>query len=38
MYALAYYKFPPSRQAGFVIAFLACAALMAGTVVGLLLH
>ena len=38
VYALAYYAFPPSRAPGYLISLLACAALMAGTALGLLLH
>jgi len=38
VYALAYYKFPPSRATGYLISLIACAGLMGGTVVGLLLR
>lgn len=38
MYALAYYKDPPKREAGYVTSLVACVLLMAGTAVGILLH
>jgi glutathione S-transferase len=37
LYALGYYKDPAKREAGFVIGMLACAALIGGTVWGLVL-
>jgi glutathione S-transferase len=38
LYALGYYRDPGKREAGFVIGMLACGALAAGAVVGLLLQ
>ena len=38
VYALAYYRSPPSRAAGYLISLAACAALMGGAVLGLLLR
>jgi glutathione S-transferase len=38
LYALGYYSDPARREAGFVIGMLACGALVAGSVAGLLLH
>jgi glutathione S-transferase len=38
VYALGYYRDPAKREAGFVIGMLACGALVAGSVVGLLLQ
>jgi glutathione S-transferase len=38
LYALGYYRDPGKREAGFVIGMLACGALVAGSVVGLLLQ
>jgi glutathione S-transferase len=38
VYALGYYRDPSKREAGFVIGMLACGALVAGSVVGLLLQ
>jgi glutathione S-transferase len=38
LYALGYYRDPSKREAGFIIGMLACGALVAGSVVGLLLH
>jgi len=36
LYALGYYRDPARREAGFIIGMLACGALVAGSVVGLL--
>jgi len=36
LYALGYYRDPARREAGFVIGMLACGALVAGSVIGLL--
>ena len=38
MYALAYYQDPAKREAGFVIGIVACALLIAGACVGLVLR
>lgn len=38
LYALGYYRDPARREAGFVIGMLACGALVAASVVGLLLQ
>jgi glutathione S-transferase len=38
LYALGYYRDPAKREAGFVMGMIASAALIAGTVIGLLLH
>ena len=38
MYALGYYKDPAKREAGFVIGIVACALLIAGACVGLVLR
>jgi glutathione S-transferase len=38
LYALGYYRDPSKREAGFVIGMLACGALVAGSLVGLLLR
>jgi len=38
LYALGYYQAPAKREAGFVIGMLACAALIGGTVWGLVLR
>jgi glutathione S-transferase len=38
VYALGYYRDPSKREAGFIIGMLACGALVAGSVVGLLLQ
>lgn len=38
LYALGYYRDPAKREAGFVVGLLACAALVAGSVVGLLMR
>jgi len=38
LYALGYYRDPAKREAGFIIGMLACGALLAGSVAGLLLH
>jgi glutathione S-transferase len=38
LYALGYYRDPSKREAGFIIGMLACGALVAGSVAGLLLH
>jgi glutathione S-transferase len=38
LYALGYYRDPSKREAGFVIGMLACGALVAGSLVGLLLQ
>jgi glutathione S-transferase len=38
LYALGYYRDPAKREAGFIIGMLACAALIVGSVVGLLLQ
>jgi glutathione S-transferase len=38
LYALGYYRDPARREAGFIIGMLACAALIIGSVVGLLLQ
>jgi glutathione S-transferase len=38
LYALGYYRDPSKREAGFIIGMLACAALVAGSVMGLLLQ
>jgi glutathione S-transferase len=37
LYALGYYKDPARREAGFVLGMIACAALLAGTVWGLVM-
>ena len=36
LYALGYYRDPTKREAGFVIGLLACAALFAGSAIGLI--
>jgi glutathione S-transferase len=38
VYALGYYRDPAKREAGFVLAMVASALLIAGTTLGLLLH
>jgi glutathione S-transferase len=38
LYALGYYRDPSKREAGFIIGMLACGALVAGSLVGLLLQ
>jgi glutathione S-transferase len=38
VYALGYYRDPSKREAGFIIGMLACGALVAGSLVGLLLQ
>ena len=38
LYALGYYRDPAKREAGFVIGMLACGALVAGSVVGLIFY
>jgi glutathione S-transferase len=38
LYALGYYRDPSKREAGFVTGMVACGALVAGSVVGLLLQ
>ncbi|HEX9173352.1 MAG TPA: MAPEG family protein [Telluria sp.] len=38
VYALGYYRAPAKREAGFVIGMIASALLIAGSVLGLLLH
>jgi glutathione S-transferase len=38
LYALAYYRDPTRRGPGFVIGMAACAALVGGSVLGLVLH
>lgn len=38
LYALGYYRAPAKREAGFILGMLACAALIGGAVVGLLLR
>lgn len=38
LYALGYYRDPAKREAGFILGMLACAALVGGAVVGLLLR
>jgi glutathione S-transferase len=38
LYAIGYYRDPARREAGFIIGMLACAALIVGSVVGLLLQ
>jgi glutathione S-transferase len=38
VYALGYYRDPSKREAGFIIGMIACGALVAGSVTGLLLH
>ncbi|WP_020655231.1 MAPEG family protein [Massilia niastensis] len=38
LYALGYYRDPAKREAGFVLGMLACAALIGGTVLGLVLR
>jgi glutathione S-transferase len=38
LYALGYYRDPSKREAGFIIGMLACGALVAATVAGLLLQ
>ncbi len=38
LYALGYYRDPSKREAGFIIGMLACGALVAGSVVGILLQ
>jgi glutathione S-transferase len=38
LYALGYYRDPSKREAGFIIGMLACAALIVGSVAGLLLQ
>ncbi|MFC4929360.1 MAPEG family protein [Massilia sp. GCM10023247] len=38
LYALGYYRDPARREAGFVLGMLACGALVAGSVVGLVLR
>lgn len=38
LYALGYYRDPAKREIGFIVGMLACGALVAGSVVGLLLH
>lgn len=35
LYALGYYRDPSKREAGFIIGMLACGALVAGSVIGL---
>ena len=38
LYALGYYRDPAKRELGFILGMLACGALVAGAVVGLLMH
>jgi glutathione S-transferase len=38
LYALGYYRDPAKRELGFVVSMLASAALVVGSVIGLLLH
>ena len=38
LYALGYYRDPAKREMGFILGMLACAALIGGSVVGLLLR
>jgi glutathione S-transferase len=38
LYALGYYRDPSKREVGFITGMVACALLILGTVVGLLLH
>jgi glutathione S-transferase len=38
VYALGYYRDPARREAGFVLGMVASALLVAGTVIGLMLH
>jgi glutathione S-transferase len=38
LYALGYYRDPSKREAGFIIGMLACGALVAGSMLGLLLQ
>jgi glutathione S-transferase len=38
LYALGYYRDPAKREAGFVIGMLACGALVAGSVLGLIFY
>ena len=38
LYALGYYRDPAKREMGFIVGMLACAALIGGSVVGLLLR
>jgi glutathione S-transferase len=38
LYALGYYRDPAKREAGFIIGMLACGALVAGSVIGLLFY
>jgi len=38
LYALGYYRDPSKREAGFIIGMAACGALVAGSVLGLLLQ
>lgn len=38
LYALGYYRDPAKRELGFVLGMIACGALVAGSVIGLLRH
>lgn len=38
LYALGYYRDPAKREAGFITGMLACGALVAGSVIGLIFH